>query len=116
MFGIFGNINSPLNTLSPGTYTGSYGEGLVLLLNNLVKFAVVLAGLYAFWNLISAGYMFISAGGEPKNISKAWAKIWQSILGLLIVAGSFLLAIIIGWLIYGPQNAFILVNPTIYTP
>jgi hypothetical protein len=61
-----------------------------------------------------AGYQFLSAGGEPKNISKAWEKIWQSLLGLLIVASSLLLAMIAGQLIFGNSQA--IVRPRIYTP
>lgn len=116
MFGAFGTIDSPLNTLAPGVYPGTQGEGLIILLGTFVKFAIVLAGVYTFWNFISAGYMFLSAGGEPKNISKASAKIWQSVVGLVIVAASFLLAVIIGFLIYGPDNAFILIRPQIFRP
>ena len=73
-----------------------------------------MAGLYTFWNLILAGYGFMSAGGEAKAIEKAWAKIWQSLMGLLVVAGSFVLAMIFGWLIF--QDATVLIAPKIYTP
>lgn len=118
MFSTFGSIDNPFTTLGgPAGLTGSTnGTGLIVLLGTFVKFAMVLAGVYTFWNLISAGFMFISAGGEPKNISKAWAKIWQSVVGLLVVAASFLLAVIIGFLIYGPDNAFILIRPRIFQP
>jgi hypothetical protein len=112
----FGAINNPLNTLAPGRYAGTNGEGLVMILSNLVKMVIVVGGLYAFWNLLTAGFTFMSAGGDPKAISKAWDKIWQSIVGLLIVAGSFVIAVIIGALIFGSANATILISPRIYTP
>lgn len=115
-----GNITNPFKTIAPGsalaTVTGTQGQGLILLLNNLIKFVIVLAGLYTFWNLIAAGYGFLSAGGEAKNITKAWEKIWQSLIGLLIVAGSFILAAIFGYLIFGADKAFILIRPEIYAP
>lgn len=95
-----------------------YGEiqkgGLVNFLNNLLKLLIVVAGLYALINLIFAGYQFISAGGDPKNVEKAWSKIWQSLLGLFIVAASFALAGIIGWLIFGDPGAIL--APRIYGP
>ena len=100
----------------PGYVNSTNGEGLIFLLSSLVKFAIVVAAVYAFINLIMAGFMFIGAGGEPKNIAKAWEKIWQSLVGLLVIAGSFVIAIIIGALIFGPSNALILINPIIYTP
>lgn len=88
--------------------------GLLQFLNNIIKLLIVIAGLYAFINLILAGYQFMSAGGEPKEVEKAWAKIWQSLIGLLIIAGSFLLAAIFGWLLFKDPTAILV--PKIYTP
>ena len=112
-----GPVTNPFATLGgPLSTAGDKGQGLILILNSLVKFVIVVAGLYTFWNLIHAGYMFISAGGDPKALTKAWEKIWQSLIGLLIVAGSFVLAVIFGYLIFGPQNAMILIQPQIFAP
>ena len=58
--------------------------------------------------------MFMSAGGDPKAIGKAWEKIWMSLVGLLITAGSFVLAMIFGYMIFG--DASILITPRIFTP
>ncbi len=96
----FGQITDPLNTLAPGKYNSPAGEGLFQLAQNLLLMVIAVAGLFTFWNIIQAGFMFLSAGSEPKNITKAWEKIWQSIIGLLVVAGSFILAAIFGVLIF----------------
>lgn len=107
----FGTINNPFNPggLDVPGYAGNIGQGqgLVILTNNIIKFVIVIAGLYTFWNLVMAGYGFMSAGEDAKAIGKAWAKIWQSLIGLLVVAGSFVLAGIFGWLIFGDSNALI---------
>jgi hypothetical protein len=105
----FGNINNPLTTLAPNVtnYSGGQGQGLFFLAQSLLKFTIVIAGLFTFWNLIQAGFMFLSAGGEAKNITKAWDKIWQSIVGLLIVAASFILAGVFGYLIFGDATALL---------
>jgi len=107
----FGQINPP-----PGVdkYSSSHGEGLIKLLNNLLKLAVVGTGLFALLNFIIAGYGFMTAGGEPQKINNAWAKIWQSLVGLLISAGSFTIAAIAGKLIFGDYGAIL--NPKIYAP
>lgn len=113
----FGTVQNPFAAggLNVPAYAGStQGQGLVILLNNLLKFSIVVAGLFTLWNLIAAGYMFMSAGGDSKALGKAWEKIWQSIIGLLIVAGSFVLAAIFGFLIFGDSSA--LITPRIYTP
>lgn len=117
--GQFGNVDNPFDPggfNNPTLANSTSGSGLILILNNLVRFVIVIAGVYTLWNIIMAGYGFLGAGGEPKNIAKAWEKIWQSLIGLLIVAGSFVLAVIFGYLIFGPNNAFILIQPRIFTP
>jgi hypothetical protein len=110
----FGTIRNPFVNLAPGTGLGasSSGSGLVIILGNLVRLLIVVAGVYTLWNIIMAGYGFLSASGEPKNIAKAWEKIWQSILGLVIVAGSFILAAIFGYLIF--NDPMFLISPKIY--
>ncbi|MDO8503755.1 MAG: hypothetical protein Q7S60_03620 [bacterium] len=93
---------------------GTEPGALITLLNIILKLLVTAGGIYALINIIIAGYGFISAGGDPKAITNAWAKIWQSLLGLTIIAGSFLLAAVIGQLIFGKPEAIL--NPQIYVP
>jgi hypothetical protein len=93
---------------------GDFQTGLVKFTNVLLKLIIGVAGLFAFFNIIIAGYTFMGAGGDPKKVEQAWAKIWQSLLGLLFVAGSFVLAAIFGWLIFGDARAILV--PTIYGP
>ena len=99
-----------------GEYPTAAGKvpGLVPFINALLKLIIVLAGVYAFFNLIIAGYQFMSAGSDAKKVSEAWSKIWQSLIGLLIIAGSFVLAAIFGWLLFGNPAAILV--PTIYGP
>jgi len=112
-----GKLNNPYGPsgFNVAAYNSTVpGYGLYLILKNLVNFAIIIAGLYVFFNFILAGYQFISAGGDPKNIAKASAKIWQSILGLLVAAGSFILASVIGLILY--KNPWALLTFTIFTP
>lgn len=105
---IFGTITPP------DSIAGVAGsEGIGKLLNLVFKSMIVIAGVYALFNLIFAGYAFLSAGDDAKKVAGAWAKIWQSMLGLAIAAGSFVLAALFGQLIFG-QWDFIL-NPQIPT-
>lgn len=114
----FGKVDNPFIQLAPGSTLASstQGEGLVVILTIAVRLIIVIAALYTFLNLILAGYGFISASGDPKAIQKAWEKIWQSIVGLLVIASSFVLAVVIGYLIFGSDHATILINPNIYSP
>lgn len=112
---IFGKITLP-GIFKYGELTAppEKGGGLIFFLNNLIKLLIVVGGLFAFFNIIFAGYGFMSAGDDPKKMAAAWAKIWQSLLGLLFVAGSLVLAAIFGWLLFG--NAAAILQPRIYGP
>lgn len=110
---VFGTVNKNeipglknYNTLEQG--------GLVTLISIILKLLVVVAALWTLLQLVFAGYGFISAGGDAKAVEAAWAKIWQSLVGLLVVAGAFVLAAIFGYLIFGDATAIL--SPKIYSP
>lgn len=107
----FGRIKPPAALENFGD-PGSGGIGN--LLNTILKLMVVGAGIYALFNFVLAGYSFLSAGDDPKKVELAWAKIWQTALGLAFAAGAFVLAGIFGYIIFGDWNAIL--NPQIITP
>nr|MBP6989720.1 hypothetical protein [Candidatus Shapirobacteria bacterium] len=92
---------------------GTKGEGLFLFISNLLKLVAVIAGIYFVVQLVLAGFEYISSNGDVKKTELAWAKIWQSLLGLVIISGAFIIAGVVGRLtginilspeIYGPTN------------
>lgn len=101
---IFGQVSPP-----PGVkvYSGGALEGLPVFVNNIIKIIIVGAGVFALINMVLAGYSFLSAGDDPKKMAGAWGKIWQSLLGLAISAGSFVLAAIFGKLIFNDYDALL---------
>jgi len=109
----FGPINLPeqIEEKYPG---GVQGGAIGKFLNIIFQSLVVIAGIYAVINLILAGYAFMSAGDDPKKVAGAWAKIWQTLMGLAFAAGAFVLAAIFGQLIFG--DYMFLLKPTIPTP
>ncbi|NOY15264.1 MAG: hypothetical protein GXP43_03550 [bacterium] len=110
---IFGDIKPPIG----GTKVGGYDptlDGLSAFLRNIIFLIFIAAGLYAFFNFIFAGFDFINAGGDSNKITQAWNKIWQSLLGLVIMLASFAIAAIAGQILFG-QWDFIL-KPTIPGP
>ena len=110
MLQIFGSIEAPEALENFGTVQeGALGKFLQVTINLLI----IGAGIYALFNLILAGYAFLSAGDDPKKAAGAWAKIWQTMLGLAFVAGSFVLAAIFGKIIFGEYDA--LLKPVIPT-
>ncbi len=102
---IFGQVNPPPGIDKYGASLESGGPQN--LLNNIVRLVIVAAGIYAFINLILAGYGFMSAGDDPKKIAAATRKIWQTLLGLAVVAGSFVLAALFGQVLFGDATALL---------
>ena len=85
-------------------YKNLAGGGLALFLTNIIRFLIIIAGIWALLNIILAGYQFISGGNDSKAISGAWAKIYQSILGLMIIAASVMLTSVISLVIFGDPS------------
>ncbi|MCL4360418.1 hypothetical protein M1555_04185 [Patescibacteria group bacterium] len=107
---VIGKVN--VTTLLPGGYHSLSGIGLFF--SNVLRLLFVAAGILAFLNLIIAGYQYITAGGDAKALEKAWSRIWQSLVGLILIVGSFALAALFGYIIFG--DAGFILNPKVYGP
>lgn len=105
----FGQVTAPQSAFSGSTPEGAIGK----LIQTVIWLLIIGAAIYALFNLVMAGYSFMSAGDDAKKVAGAWAMIWQTMLGLAVAAGAFVLAAIFGQLIFGDPT-FIL-NPKIPT-
>lgn len=106
--------NNPFGIVKPPPGADKYGSfctGFIPFLNNILRIFFIIAGLFAFVNLVIAGFEFMQAGGDAKQIEKAWAKIWQSFVGLLILVSSFAIAALIGIVLFKDPGAIL--NPVI---
>ena len=101
-------------TPPPSGYADIEQGGLGNFLNNILKLITTVAGLFALFNFIMAGFSYMSANGDEKKVQQASTKIWQSLLGLGIVAASFLLAALAGWIFF--KDPTFIINPKIYGP
>ncbi|KKU12180.1 MAG: hypothetical protein UX19_C0005G0012 [Candidatus Woesebacteria bacterium GW2011_GWA1_45_8] len=104
MQNIFGNVSLPPGVNRYGNLLSGGPTGFI---SNIIKTLIGIAGLYALINLVLAGYAFMSAGDDPKKVAGAWSKIWQSLLGLTVAAGAFILAAIFGRLLFGEYTALL---------
>jgi hypothetical protein len=105
----FGNIEAPQTAFS-----GMSGaEAIGSLIERILQLLIVGAGIYALFNLVMAGYAFMSAGDDAKKVAGAWAKIYQTLLGLTFSAGAFVLAAIFGQLVFG--DPMFILHPQIPT-
>jgi len=112
MLQLFGTIDPP-DAVQKYINLGNNqaGSGLIVFISNLLKFAGIIGGIYLVVQFILAGYGYISANGDPKRTEAAWAQIWQSLLGIVIIASAFVLAGVVGRI-----TGINILNPTIYGP
>ena len=106
----FGTIEAPegvknFNTASPS------GIGLILFISNIIKLATIVAGIWVFFNLISAGFDYVTSAGDSGMHNKVREKITMSIIGLILIVGAYTITAIISFVLFG-KPGFIL-NPDI---
>lgn len=111
---VIGTVTNPLPAQYKNLTGGVAGGGLILFFSNVLRIIFVVAGIFAFFNFIIAGFQYMNAGGDSKAVSAAWSTIWQSLVGLIIIVGSFAIAALIGQLVFG--DASFILNPKIYGP
>lgn len=112
---IIGTVTNPLpaSYQNLGGSSGSAG-GLILFFTNVIRLIFVVAGIYAFLNFIFAGFQYMNAAGDAKALSAAWERIQWTLLGLVILVGSFAITAVLSQLLFG--NPTFILNPVIYGP
>lgn len=105
----FGTVSNPMNS--------SYGDvntGLPSFISNIITVIFVAAGLYAFFNLMIAGFTYISSSGDAKKLEGALSSINMSLIGLLIMVAAAAVTGIVSFMLFGDATAIL--NPTIKGP
>ena len=108
-FSTIGQVEAPTNSLV-ADYKGQ--DGLIYLLNQVVSLLYIVGGLLFFGNLLVAGYQYPAAGGDQQKILSAGQRITYSIYGLIFLVSSFVIAAIIGELLFDDPEA--LIKPTFW--
>jgi len=115
MLGVFGDITNPLgNQFKDAAPYASVASGLPLFMSNVVRLTTLVGGIWMFGNLLVAGSMYLSSNGEAEKIGKAWNMIWQSLIGLLVIAASFAVTGVVSQIMFG--DATTILQPVIYGP
>ncbi len=91
------NINSNLTAF--GTASGLPNVDLVTFVGNLVRIFLGMIGVVLVLIIIYAGWIWMTAEGDPTKVDKAKKIITNAIIGLIIMMLSFAIAtFIMGWL------------------
>ncbi len=103
---VIGEIKPPASVISQPSDVGR-------LISVLIQGVVVIAGLFSLLQFILGGLGYITAGGDSKKIQESLHKITYSIIGLVIIAASFIIMAIISQLLFG--SATYLLSPQLQT-
>jgi len=112
---IFGKISPPAGVAAyQAKVKNDKGTiGLILFISNLIKLITVVAGVWTMFNFISAGWIYLNAAGDASANEKASQLMTNSVIGLVIIATSYTLAGIVGYLIF--DDAGFILNPDLTT-
>ena len=108
------NIKNPLDTLNPNNNPYKDVGNLTLFLSNLLKLLTIGAGIFVMINFVLAGFNYIIANGDEKKLETANSMMINSVIGLAIIAASYVIAGIISYLIFGSPTTIL--KPVIYGP
>ena len=98
---VVGVIALPTGIPSEVSKTGDF-------LTVIIRFFLILGGLFTLWQFLSGGLAYITSNGEKTKLQEAGHKITTAITGLVIMASSFVLIAIISQLLFGSFTAILI--------
>ncbi|MCD8484391.1 hypothetical protein LRY65_00830 [Candidatus Woesebacteria bacterium] len=109
--------NNPFGTITPpAVVENSYGvlgagAGITGFISRLIILVTIVGGIWALFNILTAGFMVIVSPGDSKQIGEMSQKITNTFIGLLVMVAAPLLAALIGLFFFG--DARFLLQPVI---
>jgi hypothetical protein len=70
-------------------------SGLEGVFHSIIGSLLFVAALVLFFMLLAGGFKFITSGGDPKGLDSARKTITYAIIGIIIVASSYLILVLI---------------------
>ncbi len=110
---VFGGIGMPgIWRYTPSGENTSESIGIVNFASRLLRIFTIICGLWFMFNMIYAGYLFITSSGEAAVFNKFKESLFYSLLGLLIIATAYLIAGLIGAVFFGDPG--FIIRPTLF--
>lgn len=79
----------------PTGYTENIGE----LINFILQIVIVIALLLVFFNLIMAGFQWITSGGDKGKIDAARQRIVSALVGILVLSAAYATAQLVAYVL-----------------
>jgi len=87
--GPFGNIGASLDKTLPI-------KSIINGISSIIGFLTMLAAIWFLFQILFAGYQWITAGGEPKKLTEARDRIVHAFIGLVIVVAAWSMLAVVG--------------------
>jgi|CXWL01.1.fsa_nt_gi hypothetical protein len=101
---IVGPITAPNTIVRDISQTGSF-------ISAIIRFITVIAGVWALWQFLTGGFAYISSSGDKAKVQQGMQQIMMAITGLAIIGASFIIAAVVGRILFGPS--FNILSPTL---
>jgi len=92
-------LHGPGPVGTPPTNIADLGEKIALIISTIIGLLSIIAGLWFLFQIIMAGYAYMTAGGDKEKIHQASQKLTQSIIGLVIVILAIFLINLLGYIL-----------------
>ncbi len=107
---VFGQIRPPAVVEDSYGVLGA-GAGLTGFISRLIVVVTIAGGIWALFNVLTAGFMVITASDDSKKLGEMSTKITNTFIGLLVMVAAPLIAALIGLFFFG--DAGFLLQPVI---
>ena len=108
-----GGINMPgIFQYKPSGQNTTESIGIVNFASRLLRIFTIVCGIWFMFNMIYAGYLFITSSGEAAVFNKFKESLLYSMIGLIIIATAYLIAGLIGVVFFGDPG--FIIRPTLY--
>jgi hypothetical protein len=82
-------VNIPLTPALSTLYGNFYADQPGYWISRLLEYSIVIAGLIFFAKLVSAGFSYLTSGGDSGKIQAATKEITNAVIGLVLVVSVF---------------------------
>lgn len=93
----------PTVGLTAGSKTDVLERPALILVGNVIKMLLTFVGVIFFVFVLYAGILWMTAGGNEEQISKAMKILFQSVVGLTIVIFAYAITILVVDILFGAQ-------------
>lgn len=78
---------------------GTAASLLADIISKIIGIMTIVAGLWFMFQFIIGGYSYMTAGGDPKKMSDATAKITSALIGLVVIVAAYAITSLLGELL-----------------